>query len=269
MPGSIIAAYFGLTEITASIVAFAINMVASSILSKAFAPDSNQNNTLGDQRNPGSRIQIPPAGDNKIPIVYGSAYVGGIITDLSITTDNQTLYYCLALAEVTNTNTGSSPDTYTFGNVYWGGKKVIFSTTPGQLYKVTGLLDESTNITDTTVAGKLEFYFYRNGSQNPTNTAYYAYSSNIMADPNLTYQWDSTKLMTNCAFVIIKIKYSQTANLTGIQQTKFQITNSRYAPGDCINDYLQSTRYGAAIASSNIDAASLTALNVYSAHRVA
>jgi len=269
MPGSIIAAsVFGLTGITATIAAFAINMIASSILAKAFSPSSNQNNTLGDQQNPGSRIQIPPAGDNKIPVVYGSAYVGGIVTDLSITTDNQNLYYCLALAEVTNTNIGASPDTYTFGNVYWGGKRVIFSTTPGQLYKVTGLLDESTNITDTTVAGKLEFYFYRNGSQNPTNTAYYAYSSNIMANPNLTYKWDATKLMTNCAFVIIKIQYSQTANLTGIQQTKFQLTNSRYAPGDCINDYLQSTRYGAAVASTNIDAATLTALNVYSAQNV-
>jgi hypothetical protein len=69
--------------------------------------------------------------------------------------------------------------------------------------------------------------------------------------------------MSNCAFAIIKIKYSQAANLVGIQQTKFQVTNSRYAPGDCFSDYLFSTRYGAAIPTANINSTSLIALNAY------
>jgi hypothetical protein len=71
--------------------------------------------------------------------------------------------------------------------------------------------------------------------------------------------------MTNCAFVIIKMKYSQAANIVGIQQTQFQVTNSRNAPGDCFSDYLFSTRYGAAVLTANINSASLTALNAYCA----
>jgi hypothetical protein len=268
MPGSIIAAQvFGLTGIAATVVGFAINMTVSSIISKSNSPDSNQNNTQQDRINPGSRIQVPPAGDNKIPIIYGTAYVGGIVTDLSITNDNQTLYYCMALSEVTNTEgyIAGGADVITFGDAYWGGKKVVFA---GNGYDVASLLDESTGLSDTSVAGNLAFYFYNNGSSAPTNSAFPAYSTQVMGNSALTYQWTSAQAMTNCAFVIVKITYNQDANLTGLQDTKFQITNARKAPGDCFLDYFTSQRYGAAIPYSNVNTASLTALNTYCAEQV-
>ena len=94
------------------VIAFAINMVASSILSKVFAPSApDMSNLNAQQPNPGNRQQLPPAGDNKLPVVYGQAYVGGIITDMSISTNNQEIYWVLALSEVTNTETGGTPDT--------------------------------------------------------------------------------------------------------------------------------------------------------------
>lgn len=260
MPGSIIAASvfnFAVGTFAYYATAFAINMVASSIISKAFgAQGPNANDSTP---NPGNNQQLPPAGDNKLPVVYGSAYVGGIITDLSITSNNQKIYYVLALSEVTNTETGGTPDTITFGNVYWGGKRCVFD--PTDQYKVTGLLDESTGITDTTVNGKLNIYFFRNGSNSGANTTQTAIQ--IMQSAGLVYTWDNTKLMSNCAFAIIEITYSQSANLTGIQQTRFQITNSRYKPGDCFLDFLTSERYGAALSLSQINTASLTALNTY------
>jgi len=268
MPGSIIAVQvLGLTGAAATIAGFAINMVVSSIIAKAFSPDSNQNNTQQDRQNPGSRIQVPPAGDNKIPVVYGTAYVGGIVTDLSITTNNQTLYYCMALSEVTNTEgyIAGGADVITFGDVYWGGKKVVFA---GNGYDVASLLDESTGLSDTSVAGNLAFYFYNNGSSAPTNSAFPAYSTQVMGNSALTYQWTSAQAMTNCAFVIVKITYNQDANLTGLQDTKFQITNTRKAPGDCFLDYFTSQRYGSAIPYSNVNTASLTALNTYCAEQV-
>jgi hypothetical protein len=263
MPGSIIAAeVFGLAAGTfaASATAFAINMVASSIISKTLGPESPNAGATSTTENPGSRTQVAPAGDNKLPVIYGSAYVGGIVTDLSITSDNQNLYYVLALSEVTNTETGGTPDTFTFGDIYWGGKKVIFNST--NQYIVDSLLDESTGLYDTTVAGKLEIYKYSNGSGSGVNTSTNAVQ--VMRATGLVYQWDNTKLMSNCAFVIIKIVYSQTANLTGLQQTRFQLTNSRSAPGDCFYDYLTSSRYGAAIPQALVDTTSLTVLNTYS-----
>lgn len=262
MPGSIIVAWAAETTVAAFTwyqfaAAFAINMVASSIISKSLAPQGPSFNDA--TQNPGSRQQIGPAGDNKVPVIYGSAYVGGIITDLSITSDNQKMFYVLTLAEVTNTETGGTPDTYTFGDVYWGGKKCVFDGT--DQYKVVGLLDESTGVTDTTVAGKMNIYLYRNGSSSGTNTSLTAIQ--VMNSSGLVYTWDSTKLMSNAAFAIIELTYNREANITGIQQTKFQLTNSRYKAGDCFSDYWQSQRYGAGLSLSEINTASLTALNSY------
>ena len=86
-----------------------------------------------------------------------------------------------------------------------------------------------------------------------------------MQTSGLTYTWDSNKLMTNTAFAIVHISYNANAGLTGIAQTRFQITNSRFAPGDCFSDYLTNDVYGAAIPLTQIDNASLTALDVYCA----
>lgn len=260
MPGSIIAVeVFGMVAGTwaAAATAFAINVIASTIISKSLAPDNPSTNDA--TQNPGNRPQIPPAGDNKVPVVYGSAYVGGIIIDLSITSDNQQMFYVLTLAEVTNTEPGQTPDIYTFGNVYWGGKKCIFDGTDA--YKVVGLLDESTGITDNTVSGKLNIYLFRNGSSSGVNTSQTAIQ--IMQSSGLVYTWDSSKLMSNVAFAIINITYNQQANLTGIQPTKFQLTNSRHKTGECFLDYWQSTRYGAALSLSQINTASLDELSAY------
>ena len=243
-------------EMLTEMVAFAINMVASSILSKVFAPDAPTNSQQA-QPNPGNRQQIPPAGDNKIPVVYGSAYVGGIITDMSISEDNQDIYWVIALSEVTNTESGGTPDNITFGNIYWGGKKVIF----GSGAAVTGLLDESTGETQD-ITGYMDIWLYSNGSNNPTNTSTSAID--VMNSTGLVYTWNATKLMSNTVFAIVHVKYNQDRNLISLNQTRFQITNSRTAPGDCFLDYFTSTRYGAAIPVANIDTTSLNNLNTYS-----
>jgi hypothetical protein len=260
--GSIIAGIIlkGAASWVISAVAFGINMVISSVVSKVFAPNL-PNSTSVAEKNPGNPVTLPAAGDNKLPVIYGTAYTGGIITDLSISTDNQDLYYVMSLCEVTNTETGGTPDTITFGKVYYGGKLCIFSTTAGEEYKVTGLQDESTGNTQD-VSGYINIYFYRNGSYNPVNTTSNAIQ--VMQASNLVYKWNSEKLMTNAAFAIVKIKYNIDRNITALQQVRFQLTNSRKKPGDCFLDYFTSTRYGAAIPVSQIDTASLTTLNNYS-----
>ena len=258
--GTIIAVgVLGLTAgtIAASVVAFAINLVVSTIISKSLRNDNSQQ-LSGDSPNPGNRQQIPPATDNKIPVVYGEAWVGGTVIDLSITNDNQTLYYALALCEVTSTNAGQTPDTITFGNIYFGGKLVTFQ---GDGFTVASLTDESTSEVNTEVAGLISIYLYRNGSTQPANSGISAIQ--LMQSAGLTWQWPATNLMTNCAFAIVKLNYNAEAGITGIQQTKFKVINSRYRPGDCFYDYLINTRYGAALPVSQINTASLTTLNNY------
>jgi len=243
----------GLTGFTAAVVGFAINMVASTIISKIFSPSKPQ--AASESSNPGNRQQIPPATDNKLPVVYGQAWVGGSIVDLSISSNNQNLYYVFAICEVTN----NGLDVISFGDIYYGGKKVVFRSDG---FTVDSLLDESTGIVNTSVSGKIQIYLYKNGSNQPANTTQNAIT--VMQSSGLTYTWDSSKLMTNCAFAIIKLTYSQDAGITGIEQTKFQVTNSRYKPGDCFLDYMTNNVYGGAIPLSQVNTDSLNSLNSYS-----
>lgn len=260
--GAIAGAAFAAT--TAGIaIAFAINLVVSTVVSKLLTPSSPSFGDIGgvgSSPDVGNRQQVPPATDNKLPVVYGTAFVGGTITDLSITSDNQNLYYVLSICEVTSTNSGQTPDAITFGDVYFGGKKVIFAGPTSS--QVTGLLDESTGITDTNVDGRIQIWLYPNGSNTPARGTGSAIT--VMSDSGLVYQWDSSKQMSNCAFAIIKLTYSQSANIRGIEQTRFQITNSRTNTGDCFFDYLINDRYGCAIPTNQIDTTSLTELTTYS-----
>ena len=258
MPSSILIPILveaGFTLIAAQVTAFAITMVASSIISKAFfSPEQPSGDLSGNSPNLGNRQQVPPATSNKLPVVYGSAWVGGTIVDMSISENNQEIYYVMALSEVTN----NGGDVITFGDIYYGGKLVTFKPDG---YTVASLTDESTGVVDTTVADKIQIYLYSNGSYSPYNSSTNAIS--VMSASGLTYTWDNTKLMTNCAFAIIHLTYSQTANVRGIEQTRFQINNARTQVGDCIYDYLTNTVYGAAIPASQVDTASLSELNTY------
>lgn len=252
--GMTIATALALQGFALTATAFAINMLASAIISKAFF-SPNQPSSGFSAPDVGNRQQIPPATDNKLPVVYGEAWLGGTIVDLSISENNQELYYVLAIAEVT----GNGGDTITFGDAYWGGKKVTFRPDG---FTVASLTDESSGVVDTTVDGKIQFFFYRNGSFNPTNSTQSAIS--VMQTSGLVYTWDNTKLMTNTAFVIIHLTYSQTANIRGIEQTRFNVTNSRSNTGDVFYDYLTNQVYGGAIPVGQINTASLTALTTYS-----
>jgi hypothetical protein len=243
-----------------AVVSTLVSITVSSIISKAFAPTVNNDALNSPSSNPGNPVQVPPATDNKLPVVYGTGWVGGVITDLSISNDNQTLYYVLSLAEVTNTETGGTPDVLTFGDVYYGGKRCQFDSIDQT--QVIGLVDESTGQVDTTINGLIYIYKYRNGSSSGVNTS--ATATAVMSAADCVYQWGAEKQMSNCAFVIVKLIYNQPASVTGLQQTKFQLTNARKAPGDCFLDYLTSTRYGAAIPVAGVDTTTLTALNVYS-----
>jgi hypothetical protein len=81
--------------------------------------NGNPNKGNNSARNEGGRIQVAPATNNKIPVIYGNAYVNGMITDAKLTTldqkDNNVMFYCIVLGETTNNiNT-----TYGLESVYW------------------------------------------------------------------------------------------------------------------------------------------------------
>ena len=337
---------WGMSTFAAEVTAFALSVVASAVVAKLLAPKIPDNNAPLA----GNNITVQPATNNKLPVIYGNSFTGGTIVDLSITSDNQTLYYVIALSEVT----GNGTDSYTFGDILFGGRRCLFNgytytslgitvasinnnqisytgTLPSGIvlgslltfnngtapisYIVSGintssnviqftvtidptvaigntiyqfvngtntslvyaLQDVSTgqvsyiytteNIrkgrtTTTTVTGSfLNIYLYSNGSNSGFNTSLSAIQ--VMQSTGLTYTWDNTKLMKNCCFAIVELTYNTTDGLTGFQQTQFQVINPRNSAGDVIFDYLTSPVYGASIPSSQVDSASIAALNTY------
>lgn len=224
----------------------------------------------------GSRVHVPPASNNKLPVVYGKAYMGSTVTDMKISDDGKKMWYVCSICEVTNTMPTQTPDTMTFGNIYWGGKKVIFDGSDTS--KVIRLETNSDPVqVDDKVNGKIHMYRFPNGSASGIDTG----GSNaitIMSDASIPadLRWNSalytsggqSASMTNVAFVIVTVDYDQNAGTQNLVPINVEITNSRSAPGDVIEDYLFNDVYGCAVPSTSIDTASLTALNVYSAELI-
>jgi hypothetical protein len=265
-----IVAAIGLTGIAAAVATTVLSVAASFVVSKLIAPRGKTGSSQQEDAVTGSRVQLPPATNNKLPVVYGTAFVGGSITDAKISTDLQTMWYCLSIAEVTNTMPGDTPDTITFDQLYYDGKLVALSGA-----QVTSL---STNTAggaevDTKINGNLFMYLFPNGSSSGTNTGGQT-AIQIMSDASIPadQRWNQgiytaggqSAAMTNTAFIIVKVIYNQDAGTTSLGAVTAKITNSRTKPGDCIKDYLLSDRYGCAVPLAGINTASMTALNDYS-----
>lgn len=239
-------------------------------VSRLIAPRGPKGGSQQEDAAQGARIQLPPATNNKLPVVYGSAFIGGSITDAKISTDLQTMWYVISLAEVTNTMPGDTPDTYTFDQIYYDGKLVTLSGAT-----VTSLTTNTAGggEVDTKVNGKIFMYLFPNGVLSGINTGGQS-AITIMSEAGIpaNQRWNQgiytangqSVQMANTAFMIVKVLYNNDAGTTGLGAINVKLTNSRTKPGDCIRDYLLNDRYGCAVPLSQIDTASLTALNTYS-----
>jgi hypothetical protein len=213
----------------------------------------------------GGRIQLPPATTNKLPVVYGTAFIGGAITDAMLSTDQKTMWYVLALAEVSD-DQGGGGGSYTFdtNKFYYDGKNVQFGTNGA----VTGLItNTSTPQVDTRCNGFLFIYTFVNGSAANVNNNHSFTAQQILSTTNgvpASQAWTSSQSMTNCAFAIVKVIYSVDAGTTGAGSLTVNITNNITKPGDAILDYMLNNRYGCNLPLSAIDTTSLTDLNTYS-----
>ena len=83
-------------------------------------------------RSEGGRIQVAPATNNKIPVIYGNAYVNGMITDAKLDTldqkDNNVMFYCIVLGETTN----NENTTYGVESVYWNDLRLTALAETGE-----------------------------------------------------------------------------------------------------------------------------------------
>ena len=251
----------------AAFIKFAINFAVSTIVSRIFGKKPPK------QTDNGVRQQVPPSSTNSIPVVYGDALLGGVFVDAVITEDQKTMYYVMAISNI------SPNGQFTFDKTkfYYGDRLVTFDSTDKA--KVISLTDGAGNV-DTKIADNLWIYLYRsneagvitNLDNNGTSSAS-PLPSTIMGPgygipSNL--QWPASgRQMNGLAFAIIRLVYSRDDDATQLQPITFYakhyLNNTGVAkPGDVWYDYLNNAKYGGAVNSSYISSSTATALNNYS-----
>lgn len=197
----------------------------------------------------GVRLQVDPNPDQKIPVVYGRAALGGIVTDATIANSNQTMYYCLTLCEVTgNLNLGAgAASQITIKEIYWNNQKLVFYSSGANAgYVVEKAIDDAGN-ENTDIAGQMQIFLYNDGSESPTLP--YGYTNATTYDAwDIMPNWGTaTQEMSNLVFAIVRVDYSKEKNITSLGDLTFVLENTMNQAGDCLYDYMTNTRYGAGI----------------------
>jgi len=252
----IVTAATGAAVVAGTWAAFAVSVIATglaAITSRALGIG----NRAQAQRDQGVRIQLPPATENKVPIVYGTAYQQGIITDARISNSNQTMTYVLTLSEKTQTGT------FTLGDVYWNDQRLVFKTAS------TGTVDyavaqDGTN--NTNLRDLVKVYAWAGGSSS-TNMIYGPTPSinayDIIPDSTSTYA------MSDLVFAVVQLTYNSDKGVTGLPTMTFQLNNSLKNPGLVWYDYISSTRYGAGFTATDINTwTSISSANTYSVYSI-
>jgi hypothetical protein len=256
--GAAVASAIGLTGLAATVVGGIIATGAAYITSRVI--NGNPNKGANSAQSQGGRIQVPPATNNKIPVLYGSAFVNGIITDAHITNKNQRMIYSLVLSEKVN---ACSVADYTLGDIYWNDLKLVFETSaPHKVLKGTKIVDgiESPDDNFKSKDGKnlVEIRIYAGGAEAsnqifPTTDKIAAYDYVNSNDSTDAFWTQANNKMTGLVFAIVKINYDGDKGFTGLPNVTFNLKNTLTNPALVMLDYLKSDRYGANIPESQIN----------------
>lgn len=228
-------------------------------------------------QNQGGRIQIPPATNNKIPVVYGRAFMNGIITDARlISTDSKTnnvMYYAIVLSEHVDTAAVS----YTVNDIYWNDVRLTFKSSTDSHITLAGkkyveatpdpLNPHNEDFTDTNFDGKVQVRVYAGNTESaqqifPTNNKVNAYDF-WPSDSSSRQFWNNAEYggkhgMQGLVFAIVRVEYDQEKGFTGLPTVTFDIENSLKNPALVWRDYMLSDRYGVGLSSTDLDTASIS-----------
>jgi len=230
------------TLVKTAIIGWTLNKVTKSITK---ANDTGANANI-DQ---GVRLQIAPSSSNKIPVLYGAGYFGGIVTDAVMTNTNKTMYYCMTLCEKTGIKlSDSTTSTFTFKDIYWNDQRMVFNS-DGITANYT--VDRN-GIADTSISNQVKVWCYAGNSSTPATIENYT-ATNTSTAYTVMPGWTTSTQMSDLIFAIVEVDYNRDKNITGIADMKFHIENNMKLPGDCLYDYMSNTRYGAGITPAEIN----------------
>ncbi len=236
-----------LFNIAVGVVAAGLAATTAKLLGVFEPPSSNGSD-------PGIKIQLPPATDNRVPRMYGRNFTGGIIIDAEIKNENKTMAYCMVISEY------NAIDTWEIRDIYRGDSKLNFD--PSNPFRVASITDPNAT-SSTNVNNKIRVRVYAGGSASanqifPTTSKANAYAASGTQGFCQFKNWTSANSMDDLVFAIVEIDYDPENGLTGLGAFTFDLHNDTDRPADVLLDYLTNDRYGAGLSSSLLDQTSIT-----------
>ena len=202
--------------------------------------------SIGQADDPGVRITLAPDTANKLPVLYGKAFTSGPIFDAAISNSNETMTYCIALSEETDTGT------FSVSNIYLGDSRLVFSgNTCVSHFDPNGTSDTSYN-------ANVRVNVYQGGSTG--SDVIFPASGTGSSTPATTIvpHWNvSTHTANSLVYAVVQVDYSPENGLTGLPPITFEMENSLNNPGLVLQDYLNNDRYGVGFANTLIDTTSI------------
>lgn len=233
--------------------AFAVSVIATGLAAATArlvgGPGARGGSGTQDQ---GVRIQLPPATENKIPIIYGRAYQQPIITDAKISSSGGTtqdiMTYVLTLSEYTQTGS------FTCNDVYWNDQRLVFDTDGlTVISSITADGEPSTNL-----ANLVKIYVFAGGSDSSFNIPISSGATPGVNAYDIIPEVSSDYQMNDLVFAVVQLTYNSEKGVTSLPTMTFDITNSLSNPGDVWIDYMTASRYGAGISLGDLDEDSAT-----------
>jgi hypothetical protein len=214
-----------------AILGYALNKVSKSI-----------NNQANENKLDPTPITLNPDTTNSVPVLYGTAYVKGMITDAYLTSDNKTMWYCITLCEKTGNLINGNPSEISFQEVYFNGLRLDFKADG---YTVDLAYDEEGNSTDD-FSGLIQIYPFSGSSTDPVGFSTEP-TRNTTNAYTLFPEWNTNDNMSDLVFALIKTTYNPEKNINSLGNWEFKLSNTMSQPGDVLFDYMTNTRYGAGI----------------------
>jgi hypothetical protein len=220
-----------LATIATAFVAAGLAIGTAKILGVMSAPQAGED--------PGVKVQLPPATDNKVPRLYGRNFTGGTIIDAEIKNQNKTMTYALVLSDMSDI----FAETWSVGAIYRGDALLNFSGA-----NVISQTDPNAT-SSPAIANKIRVRVYAGGSSAanqifPTTGAVNAYGGTSTSKSGQFLNWTAANTMTDLVFAIVEVDYDAENDLVGLGVITFDIFCNLSNPGRVLVDYLNNERYG-------------------------
>lgn len=195
-----------------------------------------------------SRIQASVDSTNSIPVVYGDAYVKGIIVDAHQPVgDKGLMYFVVAISEKTGNLIDGTASAFSFREAYFNGLRVDFDADG---FSISQLIDEEG--TTKAMDGLIKVYPF-NGNSTSATTFTSEATGNTSNAYDIMPNWDSNDMMNDLNFVVVSVRYNAEKDIRNLGEWTFKVRNTMKQPGDVMFDYMTNTRYGAGIPEAEIN----------------